>query len=135
MDERLLVVVGVIEDTQGRFLITRRSWDISHGGYWEFPGGKVDVGESPEAALLREMREELGLNVLQYELLGSVEHTYPHRAVKLLVYSVLEYAGVPNCCENQLDLTWIDFSAFEQFQFPAANGAILQLIQKVKSKK
>ena len=132
MSTPLLVAVAVIEDSLGRFLITRRPWSASHGGYWEFPGGKIELGETADDALVREMHEELGLTMIAYQLIGVVEHRYPHRVVELSVYYALQYEGIPQCLEEQLDLKWIWLSEFQTFQFPEANAAVLDLIQQYK---
>ena len=133
MSMPLSVVVAVIEDPSGRLLITRRPWSASHGGFWEFPGGKIELGETADAALKREMQEELGLSILAHESIGVVHHLYAHRAVELSVYYVLKYDGVPQCLEEQLDLKWIFPSDFNTFQFPEANAEVLNLIQEYRA--
>lgn len=132
MDAPLLVVVAIFEDNEGRFLITKRPLETSHGGYWEFPGGKVESGETISEALLREIQEELGLHVIRHQSIGEVHHTYPTRRVCLKVQYILAYEGLPTCREGQLDLQWVSLPDFHQFHFPAANEAIVALIHQYK---
>jgi 8-oxo-dGTP diphosphatase len=125
------VAVAVITDLQQRILITRRSQQASHGAMlWEFPGGKLEPNESPEAALVREIKEELDLFVLNYHFLGEVNHCYSQHAVSLHVYHVSGYEGEARCCEVQTDMRWVKFKQLEQFEFPAANLQIIELMRK-----
>ncbi len=124
------VAVAVITDDIGRVLITRRSADAPHGGMlWEFPGGKLERHESSEAALVREIKEEIGLDVLQCTFLGEVHHTYSKHSVCLHVFHVSDFHGEPICQEKQMDMRWVAFENLQSFQFPAANQQIIALIQ------
>jgi mutator protein MutT len=85
----VLVVAAVIRrfaDPEKRVLIVRRGPGQSGAGHWEFPGGKVERGESPEQALIREIEEELGLNIRVGPFIGEIEHTYPTKVIRLRVY-------------------------------------------------
>lgn len=85
----VLVVAAVITrvaDPEKRILIVRRGPGQSGAGHWEFPGGKVERGESPEQALVREIEEELSLPIKVGRFLGEVEHTYPSKVIRLRVY-------------------------------------------------
>ena len=85
----VLVVAAVIRrfaDPEKRVLIVRRGPGQSGSGYWEFPGGKVERGESPEQALIREIEEELGLNIRIGAFIGEIEHSYPTKVIRLCVY-------------------------------------------------
>ena len=99
--KRLHVAVGVILDPAGNILISRRAQDSHQGGLWEFPGGKVEVGESLEAALARELREELGIHIGRTTPLLEVRHDYSDKSVLLDVHVVWEFSGEPRGLENQ----------------------------------
>ncbi|KTC97427.1 Mutator protein MutT [Legionella geestiana] len=121
------VVVALIFNAAGEVLIARRPLEKSHGGLWEFPGGKVEAGESDEAACVREIREEVGLQVLETEFLGSVNHQYGSFSVNLQVFRVTRFKGVAQRLENQPELLWVSPSKLDAFTFPEANHAVMRL--------
>ena len=122
------VAVAVIEDPQQGILITQRPAHTSHAGFWEFPGGKLELDELPEQALIRELKEEIGIEVLKYRFLGEVHHQYPDKSVQLLVFLVNEYSGTPTCLEGQLAMKWISKEQFKEYDFPEANHQVLDLV-------
>lgn len=122
------VAVGVIRDAENRYLITQRSMQTTHGGYWEFPGGKLEQGEDGLSALTREIAEEVGLSVLSSQFLGKIEHAYPGRQVELLVYLIEAYSGTADRLEGQMDLRWVPIEEMSSYRFPEANHKILQLL-------
>jgi len=124
----VLVAVGVLCGAEGRVLIARRHSDSHQGGLWEFPGGKVEAGESVEGALARELREELGVTVTASRPLLTVEHDYGDKAVCLDVHLVTEFLGTPESLEGQ-PLTWVLPDALDHFPFPAANTPIVAAVQ------
>lgn len=95
------VAVGVMVQPDGRFLLAQRPAGKPYEGYWEFPGGKLEPGESVEAALARELHEELGLDVLQSEQWRVLEHDYPHAYVRLYFCKVTAWRGEPVGREGQ----------------------------------
>jgi 8-oxo-dGTP diphosphatase len=100
------VVAGVMRDGHGRVLINERPPGKHMSGYWEFPGGKVARGESAEAALARELSEELGVRVERSRPLVRLRHDYADRTVELDVLIVESYQGVPQSLEGQA-LKWV----------------------------
>lgn len=126
------VAVAVIADEKQRLLVTRRSSHASHGGMWEFPGGKLEDDETPFAALVREIYEEVGLEVMHGDFLGEVHHAYPKHSVTLLVYYVTSFNGQAVSRETQTDLRWVDFDALSHLEFPAANVHIIDLIKQFR---
>jgi 8-oxo-dGTP diphosphatase len=127
------VAVAVITDSQQRILITQRSMDVSYGGFWEFPGGKLENGESAPDALVREIKEEVGLEVLAHDYLGEVNYTYNNRAISLLIYHIDSYRGIATCREGQMNMQWTQMQHLKNFQFPPANVEIIELIsQKIR---
>ena len=119
------VAVGVIIDDQQRILITRRPLHASHGGMWEFPGGKLEGDETPIEALIREIKEEVDLDVQNCSFLGEVNHSYLHRSVALLVYCVRVFQGEAVAKEMQMDLRWVKTNELQNFEFPEANQQIV----------
>ncbi len=124
------VAVAVITDERQRILITRRPLHASHGGMWEFPGGKLEKEEMAASALVREIKEEIGIDVKTYEYLGEIRHTYGHQPISLLIYHVQDYQGEVACCEEQMDLRWVDIENLKEYQFPSANLEIIELIKQ-----
>jgi 8-oxo-dGTP diphosphatase len=99
------VVAAVIYDSQRRVLVTGRPAGKTLAGQWEFPGGKLEAGESERAALGRELHEELGLRVESARPMYTLRHEYPERHVELSVWMVDRYEGVPAGLEGQ-PLRW-----------------------------
>lgn len=124
------VAVAIIVDAQERILITQRPLHTSHAGFWEFPGGKLEPNELPEQALIREVKEEVGLEVLNYKFLGEVNHQYTDKSVQLLVFLVTEFSGIPFCLEGQLAMEWMLRTEFKEKKFPEANHTVMALIPK-----
>lgn len=95
------VAVGVMMQPDGRFLLAQRPAGKPYEGYWEFPGGKLEPGESVEAALARELHEELGLEVTRCVRWHVLEHDYPHAYVRLHFCKVTGWSGEPVGLEGQ----------------------------------
>lgn len=120
----LHVAVGILINPAGKVLLTRRPEHVHQGGLWEFPGGKVEEGESVAAALNRELHEELGVTVQAAEPWLRVHHAYPDQAVLLDVWRVTAWEGAPQGQEGQ-PLAWASPTELEAFSFPAADEPII----------
>jgi len=101
----IAVAAGILTDSRGRALIAQRPHGAHQGGWWEFPGGKLDATESPLEGLVRELREEIGVEVHAAEPLMSYRHEYPERFIHLHVWRVTEFSGEPAGMEGQA-LRW-----------------------------
>lgn len=128
--DTLHVAVGVIE-RDGCVLLARRAAHRHQGGLWEFPGGKVEPGETAQLALQRELREELGLEVdiAGLEPLLEVSHAYPDLSVMLDVWWVGQFTGQEYGREGQ-PLVWAAAEDLMQWSFPPANHAIIRAVQR-----
>ena len=104
--KRFEVVAGILLDADGRVLITERVGDGPFHGLWEFPGGKIDVDESLEAALRRELNEELGVDTIASAHFMRLDHTYPDRHVSIDFYLVTEWMNEPVALEGQR-MRWV----------------------------
>lgn len=122
--KRVHVAAAVIRGADGKILIARRADTQHQGGLWEFPGGKVEAGESVQAALGRELLEELGITVNAARPLIKVQHDYPDKQVLLDVWEVSSFTGEPHGAEGQ-PLAWVTPRDLAQYEFPAANQAIV----------
>jgi 8-oxo-dGTP diphosphatase len=121
------VAVAVIQDRLDRVLLSRRHDHLHQGGLWEFPGGKLESGESLEAALRREVREELGLELLGHRPLITVAHSYPDRRVVLDVHLVTDYRGEARGLEGQ-PLEWVQPRDLARYPMPAADRPIVSAL-------
>ena len=122
--KHLQVAVGVIKNTDGQVLISLRNESLHQGGLWEFPGGKIESGETAEQALARELKEELALTVLAATPLITIQHHYPDLAVQLNVYLVEHFSGEAKSCESQ-PFKWVDSAELANHAFPSANQPII----------
>jgi 8-oxo-dGTP diphosphatase len=122
------VAVGVVRNARGEVLIARRLPGAHLAGLWEFPGGKLEPGEAPREGLIRELREELGIAVLNAVPLIQVRHAYPERRVLLDVWEVLEFTGDPVGREGQ-PLQWVTPDHLPTISFPAANRPIATAVR------
>jgi mutator protein MutT len=114
----MLVAAAVIEE-KGAILIGRRKGG-RFAGLWEFPGGKVEPGETPEECLKRELREELDVEAEIGGLFLSVRHVYSHAPVELLVYRARIVAGEPSLHDHD-ELRWVRPEDLSSYEFPAAD--------------
>ena len=124
----LHVAVAVIEDDQGRVLLSRRPEHVHQGGLWEFPGGKLEPGEQPGQALRREIREELGLRVHSHRPLIRVIHHYPDKSVLLDVHRVTGFSGDAQGREGQ-PLAWVSPDSLKRYPMPAADRPIISALR------
>ena len=127
MAKLIHVAVGVIIGPDKKILIAKRPQTAHQGGLWEFPGGKVDAGENVHQALVRELREELSINVTESEPLIQIRHHYPDKSVLLDVYKVTRFDGQPCGAEGQ-PICWVATDELNNFEFPAANKPIINAI-------
>jgi len=122
------VVAAVIERPDGRFLLAQRPAGKVYAGYWEFPGGKVEPGEPLQAALARELHEELGIEVERaYPWIVQV-YAYPHARVRLNFFRVRAWRGEPHGREAQ-QLAWQQVSALSVAPLLPANAPVLRALQ------
>jgi len=122
--KRIHVAAAVIRGKDGQILIAKRCDDKHQGGLWEFPGGKVEAGETAQAALARELEEELGILVTTARPLIQVRHDYPDKHVLLDVWDVSAFTGEPHGAEGQ-PLAWVSARQLSEYEFPAANRPIV----------
>ena len=126
--KQVWVAVGVIHDPQLGYFICRRAAHQHQGGKWEFPGGKVEAGETVQQALQRELQEEIGISVQVAEPLLVIEHAYSDKAVKLDVWLVTAFAGTAQSLEG-LENRWVALDELSQLDFPVANLPIIEALK------
>lgn len=126
---RKQIGVAVIWNDQGQILIDRRPQQGLLGGLWEFPGGKVEPGETIEACIRREILEEIGINIEVGPHLITIEHTYTHFHVTLNVHHCRHLSGEPQPIECD-EVRWVTPAELDQFPFPKANLTIIEALQQ-----
>lgn len=120
-------VAGLIM-RDGKLLVAERPQGKPYSGYWEFPGGKVEVGEDSLSAMKRELREEIGVEAVELEHWFDHLHAYPDKTVLLELWRVKDYRGEPKGQENQ-ELRWVDYDEMMHLQLLEGNLAIISEIK------
>lgn len=121
--------VAVIRNNRQEILIDRRQDEGLMGGMWEFPGGKIEAGETVAACIKREILEELGIDIEVGEHLITVDHTYSNFHITLIVHHCRHLAGEPQPIECE-EIRWVALEEIEQFTFPKANSKIIAALRK-----
>jgi 8-oxo-dGTP diphosphatase len=125
---RMHVSAGILTDANGRVLIAERLGDSPFAGLWEFPGGKIHDDETPDAALRRELREELDIEVDECEHFMQLMHEYADRSVALEFFKVLSWQRQPRGCDGQA-LAWRKPLDIDVAELLPANAAVLRALQ------
>jgi 8-oxo-dGTP diphosphatase len=126
----VLVAAVVLVDADGRVLLARRPDGKSMAGLWEFPGGKVDSGETPETALIRELREELGIDVAASCLapFTFASHAYPDFHLLMPLYVCRKWSGIPLAREGQR-LAWVRPARLVDYSMPPADKPLVAMLR------
>lgn len=128
--KRIHIVAGIIlNSNKSEIFITKRP-DHSHkGGFWEFPGGKVEKGELAENAMERELNEEIGISDLQQSLFQSFDFDYTDKSLSFDFYLISGFQGEPYGKEGQLG-QWVPISELNNFAFPEANQPVVDAVMR-----
>jgi 8-oxo-dGTP diphosphatase len=124
-------VAAALVFRDGKLLITQRCAEAHLGGLWEFPGGKREAGETFEACLARELREELGIEVNVGELVESLTHAYPEKTVHLKFYGCRLEEHEPQALGCS-DFKWVTAAELKDYTFPAADSRLLDKLRQDK---
>jgi len=125
------VVVGILLNKNGEILIAKRRNNQFMPGYWELPGGKIEVGENNKSSLKRELFEELGVTVIKSSLKHTMCHKYPDKVVKLWIYNVDKYSGEPSGQEGQ-DTSWCSLDQLNKYKLLPTMREIIHKISLPK---
>jgi 8-oxo-dGTP diphosphatase len=126
----VLVAAVVLVDADGRVLLARRPEGKAMAGMWEFPGGKVDPGETPETALIRELAEELGIDVAASCLapFTFASHAYPDFHLLMPLYVCRKWSGIPMAREGQR-LAWVRPARLAEYAMPPADKPLVAMLR------
>jgi 8-oxo-dGTP diphosphatase len=126
----ILVAAVALIDADGRVLLAQRPPGKSMAGLWEFPGGKVEAGETPEAALIRELHEELGIDTWASCLapLTFASHAYPDFHLLMPLYACRRWQGIPAAREGQV-LAWVRPLALRDYPMPPADVPLIPILR------
>ena len=132
MNKNVLPVVcvasAVFQNTKGEILLIQRPKDKPMPGLWEFPGGKLEQGETPEEALIRELKEEIGLTPTKFIPQSFASHAYDTFHIILLTYLVTEWTGDFHLLEHQQGYMWVALDEIHNFSKPTASQKVLEYI-------
>ncbi len=124
----LQIAIGILRNSVGEILISKRANSVPQAGLWEFPGGKIETSETCLQALQRELLEEVGVQVQAAQPLITIRHKYATQVVELNVWEILAFSGTAIGLEQQ-QIQWLAPNLLQQYKFPAANDNILQAIK------
>jgi len=129
MTKLIRVAVGILR-RNGTILVADRPTDKPYAGYWEFPGGKIEVDETGEQALKRELQEELGINITIAQPWFEHIHHYPDKSVQLEMWLVTDWHGEPHSKEQQ-QLRWVTFAEMQTLRLLEGNIPIMSRIAEL----
>ena len=124
----IIDVVAAVIRRDRKILITQRLGHVHLAGLWEFPGGKVEAGETLERALVREIREELGIKICVNDEFFTVDHDYPGKSIRLHFFNCTIADGEPEAL-GVADLRWVAAADLSQFEFPPADSALIEKLR------
>ena len=122
------VVAGIIKNEEGKILITQRNLKKAQGGLWEFPGGKIEPNETKEEAIVREIKEELDINIQVENYLSEKVFNYPEKDINLIALECKKVNGDVKLLEHE-DYRWIENSELGNFEFAPADMFIIEKLK------
>lgn len=125
------IAVGIVRAADCRIFITQRGENSYLAGYWEFPGGKIEAGETAYQALCRELAEEIDIHVLEAQFLKTVTHEYGDRTITLHAYLVEHWDGEPFAKEGQPS-RWVTLDELNADEFPEANRSLIEMLKNLE---
>lgn len=126
------VVAAIITNSEGKILIAQRNLKKSQGGLWEFPGGKIELDETPEEAIVREIKEELNMEIKCNNYFDEKIYEYPDKTIKLIALNCSMISDNYKVLEHE-KIAWINLDEFYNFDFAPADVYFVEKIIKNKS--
>lgn len=125
------VVAAIIKNGEGKILITQRNLKKSQGGLWEFPGGKIEKGETREEAIIREIKEELTIEINVESYLGEKVFEYPEKSINLIALNCRVKSGNIYLTEHE-EARWVEKEELNSFEFAPADIFIVKKLQGIE---
>lgn len=125
------VVAAIIKNGEGKILITQRNLKKSQGGLWEFPGGKIEKGETREEAIIREIKEELTIKINVESYLGEKVFEYPEKSINLIALNCRVKSGNIYLTEHE-EARWVEKEELNSFEFAPADIFIVKKLQGIE---
>jgi mutator mutT protein len=125
------VVAAIIKNCEGKILITQRNLKKSQGGLWEFPGGKIEKGETREEAIIREIKEELTIEINVESYLGEKVFEYPEKSINLIALNCRVKSGNIYLTEHE-EARWVEKAELNSFEFTPADIFIVKKLQGIE---
>ncbi len=129
MTKHIYVSAAVIVDNDNKIVIAKRPKNSDMELLWEFPGGKLEEGETPEKALIRELKEELNIDAECDEMMHQETYQYPDKKVTLYFIKVTDYKGEIEALEHE-EIRWITMSEIDNYNFPPADDHFLEILKE-----
>ncbi|CAM3760560.1 (deoxy)nucleoside triphosphate pyrophosphohydrolase [Cohnella lubricantis] len=126
------VGAAIVEDEAGRLLIARRREGKSQAGLWEFPGGKLEPGETAQACIARELREEMNIEVEPGAILGENEHDYANGSIRLIAVRAAYISGEIQLTDHDL-CEWVEPGRLSQYLFAPADMKFVEMLMRIDS--
>lgn len=126
------VVAAIIKNNENKILIAQRNFKKSQGGLWEFPGGKIEKGETREEALIREIKEELNMDIICDSYFGEKKYNYPDKTIRLIALNCTMISKSYEVLEHE-QIEWVDIEDFSKYVFAAADIYFADKLLRVKS--
>jgi len=127
-NDKVIEVVGGIIRRDGKYLLGRRPVGKAQGGHWEFIGGKIELGETPEEALARECREEIALEIVNEKIRTSVVHTYPEKTIRLTLIDCEPAPGAEPAALEHAELGWYTPAEIRKLDLCPADAELLSVV-------
>lgn len=124
------VVAGVIRNEEGKILITQRNLKKAQGGLWEFPGGKIESGEAKEQTIVREIKEELDIEVKYESYLDEKVFEYPEKTINLIALNCTKVKGNIKLLEHEA-YAWVREEELNDYEFAPADFFIIEKLKQV----